>query len=70
MHDDPAQAGFFFRCPALVDQLIANAHACAVLAFTVLALGLHLFPYSRNGEEPGLRQIYSGFGHEELVAIC
>jgi di/tricarboxylate transporter len=76
-----------------VDALISNAHAYAVLAFTVLAfflftreripipvtsliiiaglaLGLHLFPYSRDGEELGLRQIYLGFGHEALVSIC
>ena len=76
-----------------MDALTANAHAYAVLAFTVLAfflftreripipvtslivitvlaLGLHLFPYSRDGEELGLRQIYSGFGHEALVSIC
>jgi di/tricarboxylate transporter len=76
-----------------VDALLSNAHAYAVLAFTVLAfflftreripipvtslivisglaLGLHLFPYSRDGEQLGLRQIYSGFGHEALVSIC
>ncbi len=76
-----------------MDALLSNAHAYAVLAFTVLAfflftreripipvtslivisglaLGLHLFPYSRDGEQLGLRQIYSGFGHEALVSIC
>ena len=74
-------------------DLAANAHAYAVLAFTVLAfilftrervpipvtsliviaglaLGFYLFPYARNGEELGIRQIFSGFGHEALVAIC
>jgi di/tricarboxylate transporter len=70
-----------------------NAHAIAVLAFTVvafflftreripipvtslvvivgLALGFHLFPYAKDGVEIGSRQIFSGFGHEALVAIC
>ena len=74
-------------------ELIANAHAIAVLAFTVvafflftreripipvtslivitgLALGFHLFPYQHDGVELGIRQIFSGFGHEALVAIC
>jgi di/tricarboxylate transporter len=76
-----------------VNELIANAHAIAVLAFTVvafilftreripipvtslivitgLALGFHLFPYQRDGVDLGIRQIFSGFGHEALVAIC
>jgi di/tricarboxylate transporter len=76
-----------------VSDLAANAHAYAVLAFTVLAfilftreripipvtsliviaglaLGFHLFPYARDGEELGIQQIFSGFGHEALVAIC
>ena len=93
MQDDPAQAGFFFRYPARVNELINNAHAIAVLAFTVvafilftreripipvtslivitgLALGFHLFPYQHDGGELGIRQIFSGFGHEALVAIC
>ena len=74
-------------------DLIPQAHAIAVLAFTVvafflftreripipvtslvviagLALGLHLFPYVRDGVTLGPQQIFSGFGHEALVAIC
>lgn len=74
-------------------DLLQNAHAVAVLAFTVvafflftreripipvtslivivgLALGFHLFPYERDGVEISSRQIFSGFGHEALVAIC
>jgi len=76
-----------------VIDLLENAHAVAVLAFTVvafflftreripipvtslivivgLALGFHLFPYERDGVEISSRQIFSGFGHEALVAIC
>ena len=76
-----------------MNELIANAHAIAVLAFTVvafflftreripipvtslivivgLALGFHLFPYQHDGGELGIQQIFSGFGHEALVAIC
>ena len=74
-------------------ELIPNAHAIAVLAFTAvafilftreripipvtsliviagLALGFHLFPYTSEGERVDTRQIFSGFGHEALVAIC
>jgi di/tricarboxylate transporter len=76
-----------------VSELLPNAHAIAVLAFTVvafflftreripipvtsliviagLALGFHLFPYTGAGERLDTRQIFSGFGHEALVAIC
>ena len=74
-------------------ELIPNAHAIAVLAFTAVAfilftreripipvtsliviaglsLGFHLFPYVSEGERVDIRQIFSGFGHEALVAIC
>ena len=74
-------------------DLFPNAHAIAVLVFTVvafflftreripipvtslivitgLALGFHLFPYEQEGAELGIRQIFLGFGHEALVAIC
>ena len=74
-------------------ELIPNAHAIAVLAFTAVAfilftreripipvtsliviaglsLGFHLFPYVSEGEQVDIRQIFSGFGHEALVAIC
>ena len=74
-------------------NLFPNAHAIAVLVFTVvafflftreripipvtslivitgLALGFHLFPYEQDGVELGIRQIFLGFGHEALVAIC
>jgi di/tricarboxylate transporter len=76
-----------------VSELLPNAHAIAVLGFTVvafflftreripipvtsliviagLALGFHLFPYTSAGERLDTRQIFSGFGHEALVAIC
>jgi di/tricarboxylate transporter len=78
---------------SVVPELVPNAHAVAVLAFTVLAfflftreripipvtslvviaglaLGFHLFPYQDASVELGPRQIFSGFGHEALVAIC
>jgi len=42
----------------------------SLLIITCLALGLHLFPYERDGEVLGLEQIFYGFGHEALVAIC
>jgi di/tricarboxylate transporter len=93
MHDNPAEAGFFLGNLASVNELIPNAHALAVLAFTVvafflftreripipvtslivivvLALGFHFFPYEAGAERVDTRQIFSGFGHEALVAIC
>ena len=42
--------------------------ALAVIAS--LALGLQLFPFERDGVILGPQQIFSGFGHEALVAIC
>ena len=93
MHDDPAEAGFFLGNLPLVSEFVPNAHAIAVLVFTVLAfflftreripipvtsliviaglaLGFHLFPYTSEGDRLDTRQIFSGFGHEALVAIC
>ena len=42
----------------------------ALLVIAMLALGLHLFPYEHAGVELGPQQVFSGFGHEALVAIC
>ncbi len=42
----------------------------SLIVIAGLALGFHLFPYGENGTELGTRQIFSGFGHEALVAIC
>jgi di/tricarboxylate transporter len=42
----------------------------ALIVIATLALGLHLFPYARDGVVLGPQQIFSGFGHEALVAIC
>jgi di/tricarboxylate transporter len=36
----------------------------------VLALAFHLFPYYGHDGVLGSKQIFSGFGHEALVAIC
>ncbi len=42
----------------------------ALLVIAALALGLHLFPYDHAGVQLGPQQVFSGFGHEALVAIC
>jgi di/tricarboxylate transporter len=42
----------------------------ALIVITCLALGLHFFPYARDGVVLGPQQVFSGFGHEALVAIC
>jgi di/tricarboxylate transporter len=42
----------------------------ALIVIATLALGLYLFPYARDGVVLGPQQIFSGFGHEALVAIC
>jgi di/tricarboxylate transporter len=42
----------------------------SLLVIAVLALGLHLFPYQGPDGVLGPGQIFSGFGHEALVAIC
>ncbi|NJD31269.1 MAG: hypothetical protein FIB04_05220 [Gammaproteobacteria bacterium] len=51
--------------------LAAHPHAIAVTSLIVigtLALGLHLFPYQTATGELGPRQVFSGRGHEALVA--
>jgi di/tricarboxylate transporter len=42
----------------------------SLLVIAALALGLHLFPYQGPDGTLGAGQIFSGFGHEALVAIC
>ena len=42
----------------------------ALLVIAGLALGFHVFPYEQDGVRLGPQQIFSGFGHEALVAIC
>ena len=42
----------------------------SLIVIGALALGLHLFPYQGPDGELGPRHIFSGFGHEALVAIC
>ena len=42
----------------------------ALIVIASLALGLHLFPYEQDGVLLGPQQVFSGFGHEALVAIC
>jgi di/tricarboxylate transporter len=41
-----------------------------LIVITSLALGFQLFPYEQDGVRLGPQQIFSGFGHEALVAIC
>ncbi len=42
----------------------------SLIVIGTLALGLHLFPYQGPDGDLGPRHIFSGFGHEALVAIC
>jgi di/tricarboxylate transporter len=42
----------------------------SLIVIAGLGLGFHLFPYARDGAELRTGQIFSGFGHEALVAIC
>jgi di/tricarboxylate transporter len=42
----------------------------SLIVIAGLGLGFHLFPYTRDGAELRANQIFSGFGHEALVAIC
>ncbi len=41
-----------------------------LMVIAALALGFHLFPFEDGGVRLGPQQIFSGFGHEALVAIC
>ena len=41
-----------------------------LIVIASLALGFHLFPFERDGLALGPQQIFQGFGHEALVAIC
>jgi di/tricarboxylate transporter len=42
----------------------------SLLVIAVLAFVFYLFPYTTPDGEFGASQIFSGFGHEALVAIC
>ncbi len=50
------------------DRLPLETTSIGVLA--TLALGFQLFPYERAGEPFAPAQLFLGFGHEALVAIC
>ena len=41
-----------------------------LIVIASLALGFYLFPFERDGLALGPEQIFQGFGHEALVAIC
>ena len=51
-----------------VERIPIPVTALAVIA--TLALGFHLFPFEHAGALLGPQQIFSGFGHEALIAIC
>lgn len=51
-----------------VERIPIPVTALAVIA--TLALGFHLFPFEHAGVQFGPQQVFSGFGHEALIAIC
>lgn len=42
----------------------------SLLVLVVLVLGFQLFPYSGPGGEVSTRDLFAGFGHEALIAVC
>jgi len=42
----------------------------SLLVIAVLAMGFELFPYQHNGSNLHSIQLFSGFGHEALIAVC
>ncbi|MDP3082810.1 MAG: SLC13 family permease [Rubrivivax sp.] len=42
----------------------------ALFVFSVLVLGLQVFPYQGDHGSVAVRELYSGFGHEALIAVC
>lgn len=50
------------------DWIPLETSSLAVLV--VLAVGFALFPYERDGRELEVFDLFSGFGHEALVAVC
>lgn len=42
----------------------------SLLVIAILAMGFELFPYQHNGNELHSIELFSGFGHEALIAVC
>lgn len=42
----------------------------SLLVIAVLAVGFELFPYGQNGDKFQTMDLFSGFGHEALIAVC
>ena len=42
----------------------------SLLVLVVLVLGFQLYPYSGPGGEVSTRDLFAGFGHEALIAVC
>lgn len=42
----------------------------SLLVIAVLAVGLELFPYQHDGHVLHSIELFSGFGHEALIAVC
>ena len=42
----------------------------SLLVIASLAIGFELFPYEYNGYTLSTMQLFSGFGHEALIAVC
>jgi len=42
----------------------------SLLVIAILAVGFELFPYQINGEKFHSIALFSGFGHEALIAVC
>ena len=50
------------------DDLPLETSSLAVLA--LLALGFSIFPFAADGKTLEAKDLFSGFGHEALVAVC
>ena len=42
----------------------------SLLVIAILAVGFEVFPYHRDGQEFHSIGLFSGFGHEALIAVC
>ena len=42
----------------------------SLLVIAILAVGFEVFPYQRDGAEFHAMGLFSGFGHEALIAVC
>jgi len=42
----------------------------SLFVIAILAIGFELFPFEFNGNVLSTMQLFSGFGHEALIAVC